>query len=85
MDFGSAPQRFSKRIQVAHLFGDPRPTLGMTGMSIDSTGKTLAIPTHHRLGPDDRLASRMRGVATIKPDEPNANAVDDAACAAARH
>src|SRR5262249_47630006 len=64
MNFGRAPHRVLKTHssdQVAHLFGDPRPAAGRAGFPSPVAGKTLAMPAHDSLGPDDAQASRMRG------------------------
>src|SRR5262249_19668109 len=56
MNLGSAPQRVLKTHfsdQLAHLFGDLRPAPRRTGFPSPVAGKTLAMPAHDSLGPED--------------------------------
>src|SRR5260370_6530567 len=56
VNLGSAPQRVLKTHssdQVAHLSGDPRSATRRAGFPSPVAGKTLAMPAHDSLGPDD--------------------------------
>src|SRR5258708_33372683 len=71
MNLGRAPQRVLKTHssdQVAHLSGDPRPSPGRAGFPSPVAGKTLAMPAHDGLGPDDAHSIQNARVATIEPD-----------------
>src|SRR5262245_19692010 len=75
VDLGRAPQRVLKTHssdQVAYLLGDPRPAPGRAGFPSPVAGKTLAMPAHHSLGPDDAQGIKNAWVATIEPDEQDA-------------
>jgi hypothetical protein len=64
VDLGSAPQRVLKTHssdQVAYLLGDPRPAPGRAGFPSPVARKTLAMPAHDSLGPDDAHGIQMRG------------------------
>jgi len=72
---GRAPQRVLKTHssdQLAHLLGDPRPTPGRAGFPSPEAGKTLAMPAHDSLGPDDAQGIQNARVTTIEPDEQGA-------------
>src|SRR6516162_2227850 len=56
VNLGGAPQRVLKTHssdQVAHLSGDPRSATRRAGFPSPVAGKTLAMPAHAGLGPDD--------------------------------
>src|SRR6516162_5714347 len=75
VNLGGAPQRVLKTHssdQVAHLSGDPRPASGRAGFPSPVAGKTLAMPAHDSLGPDDAQGIKNARVATIEPDEQGA-------------
>src|SRR5215469_16128129 len=75
VDLGRAPQRVLKTHssdQLAHLFGDPRPAPGRAGFPSPVAGKTLAMPAHDSLRPDDAQGIQNARVATIEPDEQGA-------------
>src|SRR5262245_47682396 len=75
MNLGSAPQRVLKTHfsdQLAHLFGDLRPAPRRTGFPSPVAGKTLAMPAHDSLGPEDAQGIQNARVATIEPDEQGA-------------
>jgi hypothetical protein len=55
--------------QVAHLFADPRSALGGTRLPAPVSGKTLSMPAHDSLGPDDGNGVNKARTATIEPDE----------------
>src|SRR5262249_48649409 len=68
VDLGSAPQRVLKAHssdQLAHLWGDPRPTPGRAGFPSPVAGKTFAMPAHDSLGPDDAQSIKNARVTTI--------------------
>src|SRR2546427_7028880 len=75
VNLGSAPQRVLKTHssdQVAHLSGDPRSATRRAGFPSPVAGKTLAMPAHDSLGPDDAHGIKNAGVAPIEPDEQGA-------------
>src|SRR6266404_9077892 len=75
MDLGRAPQRVLKTHssdQVAHLSGDPRSATRRAGFPSPVASKTLAMPAHDSLGPDDAQGIKNARVATIEPDEQGA-------------
>ena len=75
VNLGSAPERVLKTHssdQVAHLLGDPWPAPGRAGFPSPVAGKTLAMPAHDSLGPDDAQGIKNARVATIEPDEQRA-------------
>src|SRR5262245_51999776 len=75
VDPGRAPQRVLKTHssdQVAHLSRDPRSATGRAGFPSPVAGKTLAMPTHDSLGPDDAQGIQNARVTTIEPDEQGA-------------
>src|SRR5262244_2859237 len=75
VDLGRAPQRILKTHssdQLAHLSGDPRPAPGRAGLPSPIAGKTLAMPAHDSLRPDDAQGIKNARVATIEPDEQDA-------------
>src|SRR6266567_5492748 len=72
---GSAPQRVLKAHssdQVAHLSGDPRSATRRARFPSPVASKTLAMPAHDSLGPDDAQGIKNARVATIEPDEQGA-------------
>jgi hypothetical protein len=58
--------------QVAHLFADPRSAPERTGLPSPISGKARSMPTHNRLGSDDRYRVKYARAATIEPDEQSA-------------
>src|SRR5262249_21249838 len=58
--------------QVAHLSSDPRSPTRRAGSPSPVAGKTLAMPTHDSLGPDDAHGIQNTRVATIEPEEQGA-------------
>src|SRR6516164_133781 len=75
VNLGGAPQRVLKTHssdQVAHLSGDPRPATRRAGFPSPVAGKSLAMPAHDSLGPDDADGIKNARVATIEPDEQGA-------------
>ena len=75
VNLGRAPQRVLKTHssdQVAHLSGDPRPAPRRAGSPSPVAAKTLAMPAHDSLGPDDAHGIKNARVATIEPDEQGA-------------
>src|SRR5262249_45537117 len=68
---GRPPQRVLKPAsahQVERLFGDPRPAPRRGGFPSPVAGKTLAMPAHDSLRPDDAQGIKNARVATIEPD-----------------
>src|SRR5262249_53893850 len=66
---------FSKlilRIRSRNLLGDPRPAPRRAGFPSPVAGKTLAMPAHDSLRPDDAQGIKNARVATIEPDEQDA-------------
>src|SRR5262249_44419705 len=75
VNLSRAPQRVLKTHssdQVAYLLGDPRPAPGRAGSPSPVAGKTLAMPAHDCLRPDDAQGIKNARVATIEPDEQDA-------------
>jgi hypothetical protein len=75
VNLGRAPQRVLKTHssdQVAHLSGDPQSAPRRAGFPSPVAGKTLAMPAHDRLRPDDAQGIKNARVATIEPDEQGA-------------
>src|SRR5258707_952979 len=75
VNLGRAPQRVLKTHssdQLAHLSGDPRSATRRAGFPSPVAGKTLAMPAHDSLGPDDAQGIKNARVATIEPDEQGA-------------
>src|SRR5262245_8997595 len=75
MDLGGTPQRVLKAHspdQVAYLLGDPWPAPCRTGFPSPVSGKALAMPAHHGLGPDDGYGVKNTRTATIEPNDQGA-------------
>ena len=54
---------------IAPLFADLRSASERTGFPSPVGGKTRSLPTHNRLGPDDRNGIKYARTATIEPNE----------------
>src|SRR5712691_10291476 len=75
MDLSGAPKRVLQAHssdQVAHLLGDPRSATGRTRLPSPVSGKTHAMPTQDRVGPENGYGVKDARVATIQPDEQSA-------------
>src|SRR5262249_47735153 len=75
VNLSRAPQRVLKTHssdQVAHLSGDPRAAPRRVGFPSPVAGKTLAMPAHNSLRPDDAQSVKNARVTTIEPDEQDA-------------
>ena len=75
MDLGRAPQRVLKTHpsdQVAHFFGNRRTPARRTGFPSPVSCKTLSMPAHHGLRPDDGYGIKEATATAIEPNEQSA-------------
>src|SRR5437899_648035 len=70
--FGAVSHGNASVIWRANHSGDPRSATRRAGFPSPVAGKTLAMPTHDSLGPDDAQGIKNARVATIEPDEQGA-------------